>query len=75
MTIIEQIENHTSALKAQDVAKLLEVTRQHLYAMAAQGTIPCFRVGAAIRFDPQELAAWLKTRYPKTIRNGRNRAA
>jgi excisionase family DNA binding protein len=75
MTIIEQIEKRSSALKTSEVAKLLEVTRQHIYCLAAQGLIPCFRVGGAIRFDPQELAAWLKSRYPKSIREGRPRAA
>jgi hypothetical protein len=30
MTIIEQIEERSSALKVSEVAKLLEVTRQHI---------------------------------------------
>jgi excisionase family DNA binding protein len=73
MTIIEQIEKRSSALKVGEVAKLLEVTPQHIYGMASQGLIPSFRVGGAIRFDPQELATWLKSRYPKAVRGGRVR--
>lgn len=75
MTIIEQIEKRSSALKAGEVARLLEVTPQHIYFLAAQSLIPCFRVGGAIRFDPQELATWLKSRYPKAVRRGRSQAA
>ena len=75
MTLIEQIEKRSSALKVSEVAKLLEVTPQHIYGLAAQGLIPCFRIGGAIRFDPQEFAMWLKDRYPRGIRAKRGRAA
>jgi len=75
MTIIEHIEKKSSALKVSEVAKLLEVTPQHIYGLAAQGLIPCFRVGGAIRFDPHELAVWLRARYPKTARANGVRAA
>src|ERR1700682_1422673 len=47
------------AIKAQDVAQLLGVTRQHIYKLAAKGLLPCFRVGTAVRFDPAAVAAWL----------------
>lgn len=75
MTIIEQIEERSSALKVSEVAKLLEVTRQHIYSLAAQGVIPCFRIGGSIRFDPHELATWLREKYPKGVRASRSRAA
>jgi excisionase family DNA binding protein len=75
MTIIEQIEKRTSALRVSEVAKLLEVTPQHIYSLAAQGLIPSFRVGGSVRFDPQELATWLRDRYPKAVRTNRYRVA
>jgi hypothetical protein len=31
--------------------------------MAARGQLPSFRVGGAVRFDPQEVAKWLRTKY------------
>jgi hypothetical protein len=33
--------------------------------MAARGRLPSFRVGSAVRFDPQELAKWLRSKYPE----------
>jgi excisionase family DNA binding protein len=47
------------ALRAQDVAELLGVTRQHIYKLASKGLIPSFRVGTAVRFDPAAVAVWL----------------
>jgi excisionase family DNA binding protein len=48
------------ALKASDLARLLGVTHQHIYRQAAKGSIPSFRVGAAVRFDPAAVAEWLE---------------
>jgi len=59
MTLTEILEKKTEALKVPEVAKLLNVTPQHIYKMAAKGAIPYFRVGGAIRFDPQTFADWL----------------
>jgi len=50
--LLRTLETKDQALKAAELAKLLCVTRQHIYKMAAEGTIPSFRVGCAIRFDP-----------------------
>src|ERR1700682_5961926 len=44
------------AIKAQDVAQLLGVTRQHIYKLAAKGLIPPFRVGTAGRLTRRQ---WL----------------
>ena len=60
MSLVEMLERQTKVLRARDVARLFEVTPQHIYKMAATGRIPSFRVAGAIRFDPQELAAWLR---------------
>ena len=60
MSIIEMLERQTKVLRARDVARIFEVTPQHIYKMAASGKIPSFRVAGAIRFDPQELANWLR---------------
>ena len=61
MSLVEMLQNQTKVLKAREVAKLFEVTPQHIYKMASSGRIPFFRVAGAIRFDPQELATWLRT--------------
>jgi len=37
-----------------------KTTPQHIYKMAASGSIPSFRISGSVRFDPDEVAAWLK---------------
>ena len=53
--ILETLESKEHALKAGELAKLLGVTRQHIYKMAAASAIPSFRIGAAVRFDPKQV--------------------
>lgn len=74
MSIIEKIEKHSSALKVGELARLLGVTPQHIYRLASEGLIPCFRIEGAIRLDPYEVAKWLKNRQPSPART-RVRAA
>jgi excisionase family DNA binding protein len=59
MKLIETLRGKTGALKVPEVAKLLGVTPQHIYKMAASGSIPSFRISGAIRFDPEDVASWL----------------
>ena len=71
MSLVEMLEKQTKVLRAKDVARLFEVTPQHIYKMAASGRIPSFRVAGAIRFDPQELANWLRKEPPLCPSDGR----
>jgi excisionase family DNA binding protein len=64
--ILQTLEAKEHALKAGELAKLLGVTRQHIYKMAATSAIPSFRIGAAVRFDPKQVAEWLMRRMPQT---------
>ena len=68
MSLIAQLEKETRVLRAQDVAKLFQVTPQHVYKMAANGRLPSFRVAGAIRFDAHELATWLRRAQPVALR-------
>jgi excisionase family DNA binding protein len=63
--VIEALEGREEAMKARELAKLLGVTRQHVYKMAAEGLIPSFRVRSAVRFDPLLVAEWLRRKMPK----------
>lgn len=63
MKLIELIEEKTEALRVRDVAQILDVSAQQVYKMAAKGQIPSFRIATAVRFDPEEFAAWLRTKY------------
>lgn len=65
--VLRTLEARDDALKARELAKLLGVTRQHVYKMAAEGLIPSFRVGVAVRFDPALVAEWLRRKMPKPV--------
>ncbi len=63
MNLIEQLEARNGAMKVSELCELLGVDDKHIYRMAARGSLPCFHVGGAVRFDPQEVAKWLRTKY------------
>jgi len=63
LNLIEELEARSGGIKATDLAAILGVDDKHIYRMAARGQIPSFRVGGAVRFDPQEVAKWLRTKY------------
>jgi len=61
MLIADQIEKIGRALTAEDLAKLLSVSRVTIFKQAATGRIPSFRVGTCVRFDPRAVANWLRS--------------
>lgn len=64
MRLVELVECRTEALRVRDVAQILGFSVQQVYRMAALGQIPCLRIASAVRFDPEEFALWLKSKYP-----------
>jgi excisionase family DNA binding protein len=64
MSLVEVVREKQEALRVRDLARLLGVSSQQIYKMAASGEIPSFKVANAVRFDPHETAEWLKERYP-----------
>jgi len=61
--LIEELEARHGAMKVCDLTELLGMDDKHIYRMAARGQLPSFRVGSAVRFDPQEPAKWLRSKY------------
>src|SRR6266404_1017580 len=49
------------------------LTPQHIYKMAARGALPSLRIAGAIRFDPQDLVNWLKTKENQSVVQGGGR--
>ena len=43
------------------IAAAIGCTAKHVYTLAKQNQIPHFRIGALVRFHPQEIAEWLET--------------
>lgn len=42
------------------VSERLELSRSTIYRMVEAGEIPAVRIGGAIRFDPEQVEAWLE---------------
>jgi excisionase family DNA binding protein len=71
LNLIQELESRHGAMKVADLTELLGVDDKHIYRMAARGQLPSFRVGGAIRFDPQEVAKWLRLKYGPEDATGR----
>lgn len=69
--VLQILQSKECAIKASELAKLLGVTKQHIYKMAAARAIPSFRIGTAVRFDPREVAEWLTQTMPRPAASAR----
>jgi len=65
MNLIEELENRRETMKVGELAALLRVTDKHVYKLVAQGQLPSFRLGAAIRIDPRAVTDLLRRKYPQ----------
>jgi excisionase family DNA binding protein len=61
-SIADQIERMTHVLTVGELAALLQVSDQTIYRMIGDQTIPFFLVRGSYRFDPRQIAAWLRKR-------------
>ena len=50
-------------LTPAQVAEHLAVAQGTVYLWVKQGSIPHYKLGKAVRFDPQELQEWLEARH------------
>ncbi len=48
-------------LTVEEMARMLKVERRTIYALPKQG-LPAHKIGRELRFDPLEVASWLKKR-------------
>jgi excisionase family DNA binding protein len=62
MSLADKLEKMGHALTADDLSELLSVSKVQIYKMASARTIPSFRIGLCLRFDPHSVAAWLRER-------------
>ena len=46
----------------KEMANLLGVPHWNLYQRTRRGTIPCYRVGRYVRFDPVEVKAFFRVK-------------
>ena len=59
VSLRDKIIAFDKALTAQELANLFSLDRDTIYKQARAGSIPNFRVGTSIRFDPKTLCEWL----------------
>jgi excisionase family DNA binding protein len=59
MSLASRIKAIHQALTAEELADLLRVSRLTILRRAKRGTIPSFRVGSCVRFDPANISKWL----------------
>ena len=62
LSLIDRLKNFQRALTPEELADLLQVSRLTVVRKAKKGTIPSFRVGTCVRFDPKSVALWLMRR-------------
>ena len=47
-------------LTARDAAKALAISERTLWTLTNNGDVPCVRLGRAVRYDPDDLRAFVK---------------
>lgn len=55
-------------LTVEDAAELLSLDLKTLYRMRYKGTgPPAYRIGKYLRYDPDELEAWVKSQRDRSV--------
>lgn len=58
-----------------DVADYLQLSTSWVYKRTAEGTLPCIRLGASVRFDPEAIAEYASAqRGPNALQSRTGRA-
>jgi len=56
----EQLTGMLATVGADEAARLLGVNKHTLYRWAREGTVPCIRIGKAVRFRVATLLEWME---------------
>jgi excisionase family DNA binding protein len=59
MSLASRVKATHHAMTAEELAEVLNVSRLTILRRAKRGTIPSFRVGSCVRFDPANVSKWL----------------
>ena len=60
--LADSLEQKRRALVVVEVAELLYISERQVYKLVAGHRIPCFKIGASIRFDPLAISVWLRAK-------------
>ena len=55
----------------REVARMLRLSRQTLYKMLKEGSIPAVKIGSQWRFEQEQVRTWLMNRDPELDRETR----
>lgn len=55
----------------REVARMLRLSRQTLYKMLKEGSIPAVKIGSQWRFEREQVRTWLMNRDPELDRETR----
>ena len=61
-------------LNVSQVAQVLGCSKHFLYRKAETGQVPVYRLGKALRFDPDELRAWARCALRAVERTSKGQA-
>ena len=61
-TITQTLRGRRKAISVEDLAELLDCSKQWLYDQVKRNTIPAAKLPGMIRFDPALIAAWWEQR-------------
>lgn len=61
MTLADVVEQKKEALRVEDVAHILHISIKQIYKMASKGQIPSMKIANCVRFDPHDIASWLRS--------------
>jgi excisionase family DNA binding protein len=54
------MDGETLLLKAKEAAAKLQISPRTLWALTKQGAVPCVRIGRAVRYRVEDLAAFVQ---------------
>jgi len=61
--IIDVLEKRKTLMSVRDVATVTGLSDKTIYRRVRSGTIPVVRFGYTVKFDPHQLAQWLRDHY------------
>lgn len=63
---MKEIIKMSSLLNAKQTAKLLNINLFTLYSLSRRKAIPTIKIGKLVRYDQNDLEAWLQEQKVKT---------
>ena len=60
----ELLHHSTILVSAKRVAEMLEISPRFLWSLTKCGAIPAHRIGRLVRYDLEEVCAWVRAECP-----------